>query len=46
LLFFVVLVVIFRFVGRWGWIGLVIRIFCAALVALRILTLIAHPPIA
>ena len=42
--FFVVLIAIYRFVGRWGWIGMVIRAGCGALAVLKILTLIAHPP--
>ena len=46
LLYLGVLVLIFRFVGRWGWVGLIIRIVCAALVVFRIVALIAffHPP--
>ena len=42
--FFAVLIVIYRFVGRWGCFGIVIRAGCGALAALKILTLIAHPP--
>jgi hypothetical protein len=40
----IVLLLIFWFVGRWGWIGLVIRIACAALIVLRILALLATLP--
>jgi hypothetical protein len=40
----IVLLLIFWFVGRWGWIGLVIRIACAALIVLRILSLLATLP--
>ena len=36
-----VLALIFWFVGRWGWIGLLIRIVCAALFLIRIVNLIA-----
>ena len=42
--FFAVLVAVFRFAGRWGWFGLVIRAGCGFLALLKILTLIAHPP--
>lgn len=42
--FFAVLFLIYRFVGRWGLFGIVIRVLCAALGLLKILTLIAHPP--
>jgi len=42
--FFAVLFVAFRFAGRWGWLGLAIRVVCVALAALKVLTLIAHPP--
>jgi hypothetical protein len=46
LIYLGVLVLIFRFVGRWGWIGLIIRIVCAGLVIFRLVTLLAffHPP--
>jgi hypothetical protein len=43
-IFLLVMFLIFRFVGRWGWIGVAIRILVAALVALRALSLIANPP--
>jgi hypothetical protein len=39
-IYFALFGAIFWFVGRWGWIGLVIRIVCAALIALRILALL------
>ena len=39
-----VLGLIFWFVGRWGWIGVVIRIVCAALMALRVLAILAVRP--
>ena len=42
--FFAVVFVVFRFVGRWGWVGVVIRAGCAGLALLKILTLITHPP--
>jgi hypothetical protein len=40
-LYLLVLVVVFRFVGRWGWIGLIIRIICVALVLIRLLAILA-----
>ena len=42
--FFAVLFVVFRFVGRWGCFGILIRGVCVFLAVLKILTLIAHPP--
>lgn len=42
--FFAILVAIFRFAGRWGWFGVVIRAGCVLLAVLKVLTLIAHPP--
>ena len=36
-----VLALIFWFVGRWGWIGMLIRIACAALFLWRVVQLIA-----
>jgi hypothetical protein len=44
LLFLLVLALVFWFVGRWGWIGLLIRIVCAALFALKVLSLLAYAP--
>jgi hypothetical protein len=41
LLYLLVLALIFWFVGRWGWIGLLIRIVCAGLLVLRVLSLLA-----
>ncbi len=41
LVFLGVLALIFWFVGRWGWIGLLIRIVCAALFLIRIVNLVA-----
>ena len=43
-LYILVLVLIFRFVGRWGWIGLIIRIICGGLLIFRIVTLLARAP--
>ncbi len=43
-LYILVLVLIFRFVGRWGWIGLIIRIICGGLLIFRIVTLLASAP--
>jgi Fe2+ transport system protein B len=40
-LFFVVMVLIFKFVGRWGWFGVLIRMGVAGLVAFRVMSLIA-----
>jgi len=36
-----VLALAFWFVGRWGWIGLLIRVACAALFLIRIVTLLS-----
>jgi hypothetical protein len=46
LLYLGVLALVFWFVGRWGWMGLLIRIVCAALFLIRIVNLIAlmNPP--
>jgi ABC-type polysaccharide/polyol phosphate export permease len=46
IIFLVLLALIFRFVGRWGWIGLIIRAVCALLFIFRIVALIAfiNPP--
>ena len=44
-LFFVVLVLIYKFAGRWGWFGVLIRMACAILVAFRVMALLfAHAP--
>lgn len=43
-LFLGTLVLAYRFVGRWGWIGMVLRVLFGALAILKILTLITHPP--
>ena len=42
--FFATLFVIYRFVGRWGWFGIVIRAGCFLLALLKVLSFIAHPP--
>jgi hypothetical protein len=39
--YLLVLALIFWFVGRWGWIGLLIRIVCAALFLFRIVALLS-----
>jgi hypothetical protein len=46
IIFLGLLALIFRFVGRWGWIGLIIRGICALLFILRVVSLIAlvNPP--
>ena len=41
LLYLLLLGLIFWFVGRWGWVGLVIRIICGGLILLRIVTLMS-----
>jgi hypothetical protein len=43
-IFFAILVAIYRFAGRWGWFGIVIRTGCVFLALLKVLTLVAHPP--
>ena len=43
LAFFAIVIAVFRFAGRWGTIGILIRMFCGLLALLKILTLIAHP---
>lgn len=42
--FLLTLGLIFWYVGRWGWLGVLIRIVCAGLVLLRILPLLANLP--
>lgn len=42
--FFATLFAIYRFAGRWGWFGIVIRAGCFFLALLKVLTLIAHRP--
>lgn len=44
LVFFGLMFVIYRFVGRWAVLGLAIRMIIGALVILKVLTLISHPP--
>lgn len=44
LVFFGLIVAVFRFAGRWGCFGIVIRGIVVILGVLRILALIAHPP--
>jgi hypothetical protein len=43
--FISVFVVIYWFVGRFGWFGLLVRIICAIFIAFRVFALIFHPPI-
>ena len=44
LIFILLFAAVYWFVGRWGWIGLVIRIVCAALIALKVFqVLFSHP---
>lgn len=40
LLYLGVLALVFWFVGRWGWIGLLIRIVCVALILIRVVSLL------
>jgi hypothetical protein len=35
---------IFWFVGRWGWIGLIIRVMVGGLVILKVLSMLAYQP--
>jgi hypothetical protein len=44
--FFAILLVVYRFAGRWGWFGIVIRAGCFLLALLKVLTLVAHHPAA
>ena len=39
-IFLLIFVLIFRFVGRWGWIGLIIRIICVGIILIRILAIL------
>jgi hypothetical protein len=43
-IFFAVLLVIYRFAGRWGCFGIVIRAGCFLLALLKVLTLVTHHP--
>lgn len=43
-IFFAILFAIYRFAGRWGCFGIVIRAGCGFLAVLKVITLIAHPP--
>jgi hypothetical protein len=42
--FFAILFVIYRWAGRWGWFGIMIRGGCFLLAALKVLTLITRHP--
>ena len=44
LAFLAVLGAIFWFVGRWGWIGLIIRVIVVGVLMLRVLAFCANPP--
>jgi hypothetical protein len=44
IIFFAILLVIYRFVGRWGGFGMVIRAGCILLALLKVLTLVTHHP--
>ena len=39
-LYLLIFVLIFRFVGRWGWIGLLIRIVCVAFILIRVVAIL------
>jgi hypothetical protein len=39
-LFIAVVGLVFWFVGRWGWVGLIIRIGCALLILLKLIQVI------
>jgi hypothetical protein len=41
LLYLGVLALVFWFVGRWGWVGVIIRIVCGALFLIRVVSLLA-----
>ena len=41
----VVLVVVFRYAGRWGYLGIGLQILCAAWFLLRVIALIANHPV-
>jgi hypothetical protein len=43
-IFFAILFVIYRFAGRWGWFGILVRGGCFLLAALKVLTLLTHRP--
>lgn len=40
-IYLLIFVLIFWFVGRWGWIGLIIRIVCVAFILIRVLAILA-----
>jgi hypothetical protein len=40
-LYLLVFVLIFRFVRRWGWVGLIIRVICVAFILIRIVAILA-----
>jgi hypothetical protein len=42
--FFGVLLLVFLFAGRWGWIGSIVRVLCVGLALLKFVTLIFNPP--
>jgi hypothetical protein len=44
LIYIALLVAVFWYVGRWGWLGIVIRIICAGLLFLRFLDILANLP--
>ncbi len=41
LIYFGVLALVFWFVGRWGWIGMIIRAACVGLAIFRIVALLS-----
>ena len=40
-IYLLIFVLIFRFVGRWGWVGLIIRIICVGFILIRILAILS-----
>jgi hypothetical protein len=40
-LFFLTLVLVFKFAGRWGWFGVLVRMACGGLMAFRVMSLLA-----
>jgi hypothetical protein len=46
ILFFLTMAAIFWFVGRWGWLGSMIRLVVVGLVIVRVLNLLDHLPTA
>ncbi|TMF44105.1 MAG: hypothetical protein E6I23_08110 [Chloroflexi bacterium] len=44
-IFLLIVGLVYWFVGRWGWIGVIIRIICAILFLFKLFqVLFSHPP--